>query len=293
MKRILCLLPSFKRLIAALSIVTLLSSQFVGWGKEGHAIVATIAQDHLTENAKRNIQSLLANKSLASVASWADSPERNQHPETYNWHFVDIPKSADSFEDSRDCFLPKDTHPGAKTDHQNCVVDRITFFQKVLSDKTASHENRMEALKFIIHFVGDVHQPFHAIGDERGANGVHVVLFGTDNCPFAGKPEKCNLHAAWDDGMIQHTGMAQKAYVAHLEQLIKDQKLTASGTPEDWANESHKYAQDAWLDEGGAVDDDYYNKQINVVDMRLSIAGLRLATLLNETFKTAGPDDFK
>jgi hypothetical protein len=282
-----------KRFIASLTLVILMSCQFFGWGREGHAVIAAVAQDNLTENSKRNIQSLLGNKSLASIASWADSPERKEHPETYNWHFVDIPMSTDSFKESRDCYLPKDTHPGAEADHQNCVVDRIQYFQKVLSDKNASKEDRIEALKFLVHFVGDVHQPFHAVGDERGANGIHITLFGTDNCPFAGKPEKCNLHAAWDDGMIQHTGMKQKAYVAHIEQMIKANKLKASGDPQDWANESHKFGQGAWLEQGGAVDDAYYDKQIKVVDGRLALAGLRLAALLNNTFKTAGPDDFQ
>ena len=75
---------------------------------------------------------MLGNHSLASIASWADQvrPERD---ETYNWHFADIPMSAGGFDDSRDCFLPRDKHAGAATDHQNCVVDRITFFAKALS----------------------------------------------------------------------------------------------------------------------------------------------------------------
>jgi hypothetical protein len=282
-----------RRAVACLLLLLLLPTQFLGWGQEGHRVVAAVAQANLTQNAKRNIQSLIGNKSLASIATWADSPERTAHPETYNWHFVDIAKSEDAFKDSRDCFLPNDTHPGAKTDHQNCVVDRITFFQKVLADKTASKDRRTEALKFLVHFVGDVHQPFHAMGDKKGANGVHIVLFGTDNCPFKGKPEPCNLHAAWDDGMIQHTGMKQQEYVTHLQQLIADQKLKAgSASPVDWANHSHALSQEAWLEDGGAVDEAYFNNHITVIDQQLALAGLRLAALLNETFKNVGPQDF-
>jgi nuclease S1 len=283
-----------KRVVACLLLFLLMPSQFFGWGQEGHRVVGAVGEAHLTQNAKRNIQSLIGNKSLASIATWADSPERTQHPETYNWHFVDIPKSAASFKDSRDCFLPNDTHPGAKTDHKNCVVDRITFFQKVLADKNASKADRIEALKFLVHFVGDVHQPFHAIGDEKGGNGVRIVLFGTDKCPFKGKPEACNLHAAWDDGMIQHTGMNQQAYVSHLQQIISEERLKpGSKRPEEWANSSHKLAQEAWLDDGGAVDDAYYDKEIKVVDQQLALAGLRLAALLNATFQNVSPNDFK
>jgi len=82
---------------------------------------------------------------------------------------------------------------------------------------------------------------------------------------------------------IAHTGMNQNQYVAHLEQLIAQWHLTASGNPEDWANELHKYAQAAWPDNGNDVEEDYYDAQIKVVDVRLALAGLRLAVLLNES----------
>jgi hypothetical protein len=93
--------------------------------------------------------------------------------------------------------------------------------------------------------------------------------------------------------MIAHTGMKQAAYVAHLEQVIKDEHLSASGNPEDWANESHKASGNAWVEQNGPVDEAYFNKQIKVVDDRLALAGLRLAALLDDTFKNKGPQDFK
>jgi hypothetical protein len=83
--------------------------------------------------------------------------------------------------------------------------------------------------------------------------------------------------------------MSQSQYVAHLEQLITQEHLSASGDPADWANESHKYAQAAWLDNGGNVDEDYYNTQIKVIDERLALAGLRLAALLNDVFSSPAP----
>ena len=77
--------------------------------------------------------------------------------------------------------------------------------------------------------------------------------------------------------------MNQNQYVAHLEQLIAQWDLTAGGNPEDWANELHKYAQAAWLDYDNDVEEDYYDAEIEVVDVRLALAGLRLAVLLNES----------
>jgi len=127
------------------------------------------------------------------------------------------------------------------------VVDRIEYFKRVLGDKSASRDDRIEALKFIVHFVGDVHQPFHAIGEAKGGNGVHVIEFGSDRCGRY----PCNLHSAWDSGLIEHTGMDEEGYVAHLEQLISREHLRASGNPADWANESFALAKTAWVNDGG------------------------------------------
>ena len=262
-----------------LGLTLLIPSALFGWGHEGHEIIASLAESRLTENAKNEIRSLIGDASLASVANWADEvrPDRD---ETYNWHFVDIPKDASGFSDERDCFLPNSRHKGSATDHHNCVVDRIESFKKVLSDSNASRDDRIEALKFLVHFIGDVHQPMHAIGEAAGGNGIAVTEFGSTQC---GR-HSCNLHGAWDTGLIEHTGMARDGYVAHLEKLIADEHLTATGTPEDWANESHADAQSAWLADGAQVDENYYQKEIKLVDRRLALAGLRLASVLNEAF---------
>lgn len=272
-----------KRLVSIVAVIAvlLLPTIMLGWGREGHEVVGTLAEAMLSDKAKAGVQSVLGNVTLASVANWADQI-RQQRQETYNWHFVDIPRNVATFDDGRDCFLPNDTHPGAATDHMNCVVDRIAFFKQVLADATKTPTERQEALKFIVHFVGDVHQPFHAVGDARGANDIHITEFGTANC----NRRPCNLHAAWDSGLIDHTGMGVDAYVQHLQQLITRNHLTASGNPEDWANESHAAGQTAWLDDGGVVDEAYYKTQIQVVDLRLALAGLRLAALLEDVFGT-------
>ena len=90
-----------RKAVAVLAAVLALVVALYGWGHEGHRIVADIAQERLTEVTKRNVQSLIGNNTLASVANWADQirPERD---ETYNWHFVDIPKDAQGFSESRD-----------------------------------------------------------------------------------------------------------------------------------------------------------------------------------------------
>jgi hypothetical protein len=264
--------------LAVALLVWSVPTRLFGWGRDGHAITAALAEAHLTEGARLGIKALLKDQSLASIASWADEV-RPQRDETYNWHFVDIPTSA-AFDEERDCYRPNDNHAGAQTDHHNCVVDRIGMFKQVLMRRSASDTERVEALKFIVHFVADVHQPFHAIGEAKGGNGIRINEFGSSQCG----EHPCNLHSAWDTGLIAHTNLSQQEYVQHLEQFISQQHLTAGGQPDDWANESHEYAQAAWLSDGEQVDENYYKSQIKVVDTRLALAGLRLAALLNDAF---------
>jgi hypothetical protein len=258
-----------KKLALFLAFLTLPVPLFA-WGFTGHHIVADIAAAHLSPAAKAALQSLLGDQTLASISTWADEV-RPQRPETYNWHFVDIPAAAQGYDAARDC------RPSPKGD---CVIAEIERARAVLADAGRAKEERVEALKFLVHFVGDIHQPFHAIGEARGGNDIHVLAFGANQC---GK-YPCNLHFEWDSGLIEHTGFSEIEYVAHLEQLIQRQHLTASGSPVDWANESHDLARQAWLDDGGSIDEKYYREQIKVVDLRLALAGLRLAKVLNEVF---------
>jgi len=180
-----------------------------------------------------------------------------------------------------DCYQPNEKFSYTLTDHHNCVVDRINMFREVLANKNAPQQDRVEALKFLVHFVGDLHQPFHAIDEARGGNDIHIVEFGSAQC--GNRP--CNLHYEWDIGLLEHSGKSESDYVAQLEQLIVTKHLQskAGGLAEDWANESFGYAKQAMLKDGGAVDEAYYKANIGLIDERLALAGLRLAKLLNDT----------
>ena len=101
-----------KKIIALLLLAAFIPSQLFAWGPKGHAIVADIASSRLTPAARKNLQLLLGADSLASIASWADSV-RKERDESYDWHFVDIPKDASGFSEERDCFRPQDKHKNA------------------------------------------------------------------------------------------------------------------------------------------------------------------------------------
>ena len=272
---------TMKRIIACFLLLFFPSTQSFAWGFKGHRIVADIARNHLSEAAKQGIVALLGNDDLAAISTWADEV-RPQRAESYGWHFVDIPKDSDGFSETRDCYKPDEKRPTSKDDHHNCVVNRIAMFRQVLADKSGSLQDKVEALKFIVHFVGDIHQPMHAVAEARGGNDIHVSEFGSAQC---GK-YPCNLHYEWDTGLIEHTGHSEQEYADYLEKLIssKDMQARSGGTPEDWANESLSLAKQAWLSEGGSVDEKYFQANIGVVDERLALAGLRLAAVLNDSF---------
>ena len=250
------------------------------WGPEGHRVVADIARDHLNAQTRRTLIQLLGDDDLASISNWADEIRRERR-ETYGWHFVDIPWNADGFSESRDCYKPTERDPSSFSDHHNCIVDRIAVFEQVLADRQASRADRVEALKFLVHFVGDVHQPLHAVGRARGGNDIYIVQFGSSRCGS----RACDLHGTWDFGLVEHTHQNEQEYTNYLEKVIRREHLEsqAGGTPGDWANESFHLAREVWLNDGQAVDQSYYRRNIPIADRRLALAGLRLAQLLNDS----------
>jgi hypothetical protein len=248
------------------------------WGPDGHSIVAEIAQRRLSPAARAEVEALLGpGHTLASEGSWADDV-RDARPETANWHFVDIPVASESYDPARDC---------APTPKGDCVVAELARVKQTLA--CGNVEARREALRFAVHFVGDIHQPLHTVGDERGGNAITVTLevhgLRCPTCAVKSTPD--NLHAAWDGSLISATVWSWGAYVARLESgwlASSEARDVALATPTDWANETHAVARDvwAWLPADHVIRDDYYAKAVPVIDRQLGRAGLRLAGFLDQ-----------
>ena len=283
-------LPLASRALALLSLVAVLAAPKPAhaWGGEGHRLVADLAQKHLTPVARKNVKALLGAETMADVASWADAYRPNE-AETGLWHYTDLPAGSQTYDRDRDCPTQQGVKAGSRNDKwRDCATDRILFFEGRLKDQSLDPADRATALKYLIHFVGDIHQPMHATGVEKGANGISVVAFGSEQCG----QYKCNLHAVWDSGLLQHTGVTESAYLKRLEAAIRKSKLTGgTDDPAAWTAESKKDADEAMLRNGAAVDEAYYTREIPVVDQRLELAGLRLASVLNGIF-TAPPQKF-
>jgi hypothetical protein len=252
------------------------------WGHEGHRLVALVAESRLTSEARQQVHLLLGRDSIADIASFADD-YRQDHASTGPWHYVDIPHTKPTYDRDRDCPAATASKSGAGTSSgpwRDCVVDRIPFFAAQLKNPTLSAKDRAFALMMLVHLVGDIHQPMHAIGDARGGNQIRVVFFGSEQC---GERQKCNLHNIWDDGLIEHRSLSEKKYASLLESEIVQHNWdkVAQENPVVWANQSHQLAIDAWVPDRAGISKDYYNAEIAVVDRQLALAGIRLARMLN------------
>ena len=193
------------------------------WGGQGHRLVGLIAANHLSAAATANVKWLLDGQSLADVASWADG-QVTDWQQTAPWHYLNIPPEASGYDRDRDCPRQPGVAAGARADQwRDCAVDRITYMEQRVSDAKLDRADRATALKYLVHFIGDLHQPFHALGVGRGGNDVIVRVFGNSNCGNDPNrpPLPCNLHSVWDSRLLARRDQADPAAVASLEALIK------------------------------------------------------------------------
>jgi hypothetical protein len=289
-----------KRTALAMFLVAVVASfDLHAWGGQGHRLVGLIAADRLTAIAKQNVAWLLDGQTLGDVASWADTITGEQVQTSY-WHYLNIPPDAAGYDRDRDCPKQPGVDAGSRSDRwRDCVVDRIAYWEERLANPKLDRADRATALKFVVHFIGDLHQPFHALGVGRGGNDVKVRVFGQSDCGPStssgpsraesrggsdpARPSPCNLHSVWDSRLIARHNLDDPTYVTSLTKLIDGKKLGAqpAGTPAQWAEQSFRLAKKALVKDGADIDEGYYRRHITVIDERLAVAGVRLAADLN------------
>ena len=274
-----------KRAFISIALATAMASEVaIGWGSQGHRLVGLIAAERLTPIARQNVGWLLDGRSLADVASWADSITSDQQ-QTSLWHYLNIPPEAGGYDRDRDCPRQPGSARGSRGDRwRDCVVDRIAYWEERVASRQLDRADRATAIKFVVHFIGDLHQPMHALGVGRGGNDIAVRVFGSANCSDdPQKPRPCNLHGAWDRELIARRKTDDRAYVAALQKLIVDKRLGSqpTGTPAEWAEQSWRLAKEALVASGTNLDEGYYRRHIGVIDERLALGGVRLAAVLN------------
>jgi hypothetical protein len=267
----------------------------LAWGDEGHEVVALIAQSFLDPAVLKKVNALLAADTddltahdIASAATWADKfrnrNENGARARTSNWHFVDIELASPNVDEA--CFnhpVVPSGQPASAGVAKDCVVDKVQEFAAELANPGTSPEEQIVALKFLLHFVGDMHQPLHSADDnDRGGNNKKVSASGQ----HAG-----NLHHYWDDVFVEALGPDAKTIASDLIGHISDDQAQewSKGTPSDWALEAFQIAKvDAYGDLPAPsskglyrLSDDYMATATQDVATQLGRGGVRLAFGLN------------
>ncbi|BFZ63524.1 hypothetical protein YB2330_004648 [Saitoella coloradoensis] len=260
------------------------------WGSEAHTTVGLIAQSFLLPRTQTFILSLLDSRydgSIGAAAPWADE-YRNTAEGRYSgaYHYIDTlddPPNTCGVDLDRDC-------PSS----HGCIVSAIANYTQRLGDESLGKDEQNKALKFLVHFLGDITQPLHASGHARGGNEVKVT--------FAGKHR--NLHGIWDDDIPQY--LLRSKYsdsVAFWTQSLVDrinanilltpkEEWTTCVDPDqavrcatEWATDSNKYdcsyVYSALNDTSADLSGEYYRNAVDIVELQVAKGGLRLAAWLN------------
>jgi len=256
-------------LIAYLVIFTFFPSNMVAsdpnWGATGHRTIGEIAEKHLSRKAKKEIDELLQGKGLAFVSTYGDDIKSDDaYDKFYNWHFVNFPFDT--------------TYELSEKDKNGDLVYGINFCIQTLKDPNASREDKVFYLKFLIHLIGDLHQPLHVgRAEDRGGNDIKVLWHN----------KKSNLHRVWDSDMINFYDMSYSELSSNTDKLSRTQvQIIQEGSILDWTYESQSLSKKIYasvqMDEKLSYRYSYDN--FKLVRSQLHKSGIRLAKVLNDIF---------
>jgi nuclease S1 len=256
--------------IATAAMLTLLFAPGLlwPWGRVGHRASALLAESRLTPAAAAEIRRLFEpGETLADVSTWAD--QQREVPGTGPWHYVNVPITASRFA-ARFC------------QPEGCVVSKIEEFRQVLLDPKATRTEKQRALRFLVHFLQDLHQPVH-VGDngDRGGNLLQLRFFDLGT----------NLHRLLDSQIIDRYSQDEAQWVQELNALATPAKSAqwSRGSLGDWATESLEEAKllyrepgsENLMGSGTKLGEEYYRFALPIIRMQLARAGIRLALTLN------------
>ena len=237
------------------------------WGVTGHSVVAEIAENHLTNRAKRKLKKLIGKQKLAYWANWPDNVRNSpEWKNTSTWHYVNIPP-----QESKEQFIEQ-----LKNNNKPNIYTAIQNVKGIIVDKNTPDADREIYLRFLVHFLGDIMQPMHTGREEDlGGNLIKIQFFKKDT----------NLHSLWDSGLIDNTKYSYTEYARVLDVKSKEEiQKIQRGSLEDWLYESHQAANQLYasVKPGENYSYDYQEQYKDLLERQLLHAGLRLAKILNE-----------
>lgn len=272
---------SIVRLVYGLACGLLLAStslQVLAWGQNGHRIVGQIASEHLTPKTRKALLPLLGGDLLAEVGTWADEmrsdPAEFWQQHSTRWHYINVAAPKD--------FDAGHYHTPQTKEEVKDIYGGILRCIAALKDKNTPLAERQFYLRFLVHLVGDIHQPMHTgRAEDRGGNAIAVKFFG----------ELTNLHSLWDTELLESKNLSFSEFSTFIDTQDKNLINTyLTSSPADWLAES--MALSATLYEGAKpihnkpaeLSYGYIYQQLPVAEQRLLQAGIRLAGLLNSIF---------
>ncbi|MBC6110874.1 S1/P1 nuclease [Pedobacter fastidiosus] len=247
----------------------IISATLISWGFKGHKTVASIADRHLTPEAKLAVKDLLGDESIQEVSTWADEA-RNQpeYKNTGNWHFINLPLglSKSDFKDSVKNLKVENLYQA-----YNNVIAQI-------EDPNLPKTKKVVALKFIIHLIGDAHQPMHiSRAEDKGGNTIQVQFMGKGT----------NLHSLWDSKLIDYQNLTVEQMAENDSVSNRQIRKWQRAKPMQWIYESYQISSQIYASAptGSILGEEYYKANIGIVNQRMEMAGIRLAGVLNKLFK--------
>ncbi|WP_018477647.1 S1/P1 nuclease [Pontibacter roseus] len=253
-----------KKIICVLLFLPLFIGEAFAWGQNGHRAVGLIAEQHLSRKAKKKIKKVLHDNSLAEVSVWMDDIKSDKaYDHTHDWHWVTIPAGMK--------YEQTEKNPNGD------IIMKIEEAVKALKDEDLSDKQQQEYLKYLVHLVGDLHQPLH-VGKEgdSGGNAVKLQWFG----------QSSNLHRVWDSEMIdgKNLSFTELARFVGCPDKKQVKQWQATGV-RDWAYESVGLRNQVYaIPEDGRLSYRYSYENFSTVEQRILQAGVRLAGLLNEIY---------
>ena len=251
-------------------LTSVFSSHAFGWGNIGHRVVGKIAESRLTPRTLAKVYELTGKETLADLANWPDwikSDEKWTHASV--WHYVSIPDGM--------------TYEDITKNPNGDIVVAIQRFAKEVGDKALPKQKRWEALAFLVHLVGDIHQPLHVgRAEDQGGNGHKLTWFGSNT----------NLHEIWDEKLIEMEKMSYGDYTAFIDKMDRSRESVWAQAPISvWMEESMAlrplvYDNIPALSPEGTLprywEYKYYYKVSRTMNQRMLMAGVRLAALLEK-----------
>lgn len=252
-----------KKTIIIIAILSLFSKVGLAWGKQGHQIVAQIAEQFIDGPGRDTINYYLNGITFEEAATWMDEI-KSDHTYDYMkpWHYINIERDA--------------TY--VKSDEKN-VVTVLEFIISQLKHRSKLSKEEIETnLKMVFHLVGDLHQPLHVgYGSDRGGNDVQVKYLGKT---------KANLHYVWDEKIIQSQHITFDSCMALANKLSQaEMKAYQKIDVVSWMYSSRDLLPNVYAFNGSNLSKNYIKKNASLIKRQLVIAGIRLAAVLNTAFK--------